>query len=57
MAVPKKQTTRSKRGMRRSHDRLQTASLTRCQSCGALRPMHHACPSCGTYRGRAIGSA
>ena len=54
MAVPKKRTTPSKRGMRRSHHRLSPPTLTKCANCGATRPTHRVCPSCGYYRGRKV---
>lgn len=54
MAVPKKRTSSTKQGMRRSHHKLVTASLTRCPKCQSLTPMHQACPTCGTYRGRTV---
>lgn len=55
MAVPKKRTSKSRKGMRRSHDRIQhTAASMTCPECGELKLMHHVCPSCGTYRGRQV---
>ena len=54
MAVPKKRTTSTKRGMRRSHHRAATPTLVRCQNCGARKPSHQVCPTCGYYRGRKV---
>jgi len=55
MAVPKKRTSRSRRGMRRSHDHLKaTAAVESCTECGELKLRHRVCESCGTYRGRKV---
>jgi large subunit ribosomal protein L32 len=53
MPVPKKRTSRAKRDMRRSHHALVGVQFSSCPSCGAPVKSHHACPSCGQYRGRA----
>lgn len=55
MAVPKKRSSRSVRGMRRSHDHLKaSASSEACPTCGELKLRHHVCGACGSYRGKAI---
>jgi len=55
MAVPKKRTSPSARNMRRSHDALTAnASAEVCPDCGDAKLRHHACPACGTYRGRQV---
>jgi len=54
MAVPKRKTTPSKRGMRQSHDSLTTILPSRCPECGEEKLSHHACPSCGFYNGHYI---
>jgi large subunit ribosomal protein L32 len=51
MAVPKKRTSKSRKGMRRAHDFIQYKSATTICECGALKRAHHVCPVCGTYRG------
>ena len=50
MAVPKKKTSRMKRGMRRAHKRAVAPTVVHCSRCGEPRVPHHACPSCGFYR-------
>lgn len=50
MALPKKRTSRSRRGMRRSHDSLVPPNVVYCQ-CGEAALSHRICPSCGTYKG------
>ena len=52
MAVPKKRTSKRRKGMRRSHDHLKYKALSSiCKQCGAIKLAHHACPHCGYYRG------
>ena len=51
MAVQQNKKSHSKKGMRRSHDRVATPTVVYC-TCGAPTVPHAACPSCGTYRGR-----
>ncbi len=52
MAVPKKRTSKRRKGNRRAHDFLQhTAAVTYCDHCGEPKLMHHVCAACGTYRG------
>ncbi|MDI3493193.1 MAG: large subunit ribosomal protein [Desulfomicrobiaceae bacterium] len=51
MPNPKKKTSKSKRNMRRSHDRVPVPNVTYCQ-CGSATLSHCICPGCGTYRGR-----
>ncbi len=55
MAVPKKKTSKSRRDMRRSqHDRVSVPAVSKCPQCGAPTMPHHACLTCGTYRGRQV---
>ncbi|HLR17831.1 MAG TPA: 50S ribosomal protein L32 [Alcanivoracaceae bacterium] len=53
MAVQKSRKTRSKRGMRRSHDALSAAAITEDQHSGEIRRRHHIGPD-GSYRGRQV---
>ena len=53
MAVQKKHTTRSKRGMRRSHDALTTANLSIDATSGETHRRHHVTAD-GFYRGRKV---
>lgn len=54
MAVPKRKTTPSKRGMRRSHDSLKVEAFQECSNCGELKRPHHMCNACGHYNGREV---
>jgi len=53
MAVQKKHTTRSKRGMRRAHDALLTPTLSVDATSGEMHRRHHVTAD-GFYRGRKV---
>ena len=47
MAVPKRRTSRSRQGSRRSHHHLKPKQNTYCGRCGdPIRP-HYVCSNCG----------
>lgn len=54
MAVPKRKTSPSKMGMRRSHNGLKANKSLECPNCGELKRPHHVCTSCGHYDGREV---
>ena len=54
MPVPKRKTSKSKRDKRRTHKKIAVPNLTECPQCGDARLPHHACPSCGTYKGKNV---
>lgn len=54
MAVPKRKTSKSRRDMRRAHNKLEGPNLTTCPECGEAVEPHHACKSCGAYKGRNV---
>ncbi|XPV76795.1 MAG: 50S ribosomal protein L32 [Desulfovibrio sp.] len=53
MAVPKKKTSKSRKGMRRAHDSIAAPNVIYCE-CGEPTLPHRACSSCGTYKGRQV---
>ncbi len=53
MAVQKSKKTRSRRGMRRSHDALGTSTLSVDQTSGEKHLRHHVSAD-GFYRGRKV---
>ncbi|MEH6517933.1 MAG: large subunit ribosomal protein L32 [Alcanivorax sp.] len=53
MAVQKSKKTRSRRGMRRSHDSLTGATLTVDQTTGETHRRHHVSAD-GFYRGKKV---
>ena len=54
MAVPKRKTSPSKKGMRRSHHALTPNAYQECPNCGELKRPHNMCDACGHYNGRLI---
>lgn len=54
MAVPKRKISKSRRNMRRAHDRLKPMNLVECSNCGSKKLPHHICNSCGHYDGRQV---
>jgi len=54
MAVPKRKTTPSKRGMRRSADALVRPAYVEDKDSGELRRPHHIDLKTGMYRGRQV---
>ncbi|MBL7179692.1 MAG: 50S ribosomal protein L32 [Pseudomonadota bacterium] len=54
MALPKRRLSKSRRDKRRTHQKIAASIVTRCPQCGEARAPHHACPSCGTYKGRTV---
>jgi len=53
VAVPPRKKSKAKRRSRRAqHDRISLPNIAICENCGADMLSHHACPSCGYYRGR-----
>ena len=53
MAVQKNRKTRSKRGMRRSHDALRNPTLSTDPTSGEVHRRHHVSPD-GFYRGQKV---
>ncbi len=54
MAVPKRKKSKSKRDMRRTHQKTDGPNLSTCPECGEAKLPHHACPACGYYKGRKV---
>jgi large subunit ribosomal protein L32 len=54
MAVPKRKTSPSRRGMRRSADALKRPSCVEDKDSGELRRPHHIDLKTGMYRGRQV---
>lgn len=56
MAVPKKRTSVSRKGLRRAgqHHKLTAQSTMSCPNCGEPTLPLYVCPSCGTYKGKEV---
>ena len=52
MAVPKRRTSHSRQGMRRSHHHLKPLDIRYCPRCEQPVLPHRVCPTCGWYKGR-----
>ena len=54
MAVPKSKISKSRRNMRRSHDKLVLANVQEDQDTGEYKRRHHIDLKSGMYRGRQV---
>ena len=56
MAVPKKRTSVSRKGLRRAgqHHKLYRTYTRSCPNCNAAVLPQYVCPSCGTYKGKEV---
>jgi len=54
MAVPKGNTSKSKRDKRRTHDKLTPVNIVECSRCHAKKLAHRVCLTCGYYDNRQV---
>ena len=54
MAVPKRKTTKSRRGKRRSHQRVTSKNIIEDKKSGEYRLSHHLDLKTGFYKGRQV---
>ena len=54
MPNPKRRHSKRRTSIRRSHDGLATQALSECPNCHERKLPHHACPKCGSYKGREV---
>ena len=54
MAVPKRRTSHSRQGMRRSHHHKKPVQIQYCSRCEQPVLPHRVCPNCGFYQGREV---
>jgi len=52
MAVPKRRTSKSRQGHRRSHHHLKSKGVQYCPQCNEPVVPHRVCGNCGAYQGR-----
>lgn len=53
-ALPKRKTSKARKGKRRSHHSLAVPALVECPQCHSPKLPHHVCPTCGSYAGREV---
>lgn len=53
-ALPKRKTSKARKGKRRSHFGLTSPNLDNCPQCHNPKLPHHVCPTCGSYAGREV---
>ncbi|AEJ43208.1 ribosomal protein L32 [Alicyclobacillus acidocaldarius subsp. acidocaldarius Tc-4-1] len=46
--------SKTRKRKRRTHFKLEQPTLVTCPQCGEYKLPHHACTSCGTYKGRVV---
>ena len=54
MAVPKRKTSKMKIRSRKAANRYQGLQVNVCSECNEPVKPHHACKSCGTYKGKQV---
>ncbi len=54
MAVPKRKTSKARKGKRRSHMAITLPALDYCPQCHSPKLAHQGCPACGSYGGREV---
>ena len=54
MAVPKRKTTKSRSGMRQSHNKVSSKNIIEDKKSGEYRLSHHLDLKTGTYKGRQV---
>jgi large subunit ribosomal protein L32 len=54
MAVPKRRTSHSRQGMRRSHHNIKPIQVQYCPRCEQPVLPHRVCSNCGFYQGREV---
>ena len=54
MAQPKHKASKQRKRQRLGQVKAEIAAIGVCPNCGAPVQSHHACGSCGAYRGRKV---
>ncbi len=54
MAVQQRRVSKSRKGMRKSHQALKAPKTVVCKQCGKPIKSHRVCPYCGYYDGKKV---
>jgi len=54
MPAPKKRHSKSQKGRRRAHIKVEEKELVECSHCGETKKPHTVCNNCGYYKGEQI---
>ncbi len=54
MAVPFRKVSKTRKRMRRSHNAIEAATVTKCPNCGEIIKPHRVCKKCGSYKGQEV---
>ncbi|HMH80467.1 MAG TPA: 50S ribosomal protein L32 [Candidatus Acidoferrum sp.] len=54
MPNPKRRHSKRRTSTRRAHDHLSKPAFGKCPHCHEMKQPHHACPSCGYYKGKPV---
>ncbi|HAG09308.1 MAG TPA: 50S ribosomal protein L32 [Desulfotomaculum sp.] len=54
MGVPKRRASKSHCRKRRAQLKISTPNLIKCPQCHEFTVTHHACASCGYYKGKKV---
>ena len=54
MPNPKRRHSKARGRKRRSHDAIETKSVSTCPNCQEAKEPHRVCKKCGFYKGREV---
>ena len=54
MAVPARRVSKTKKRMRRGHDKIAVHGMIKCSNCGEMIKSHRVYPECGHYKTKKV---
>ena len=54
MAVPFRRTSKTRKRMRRAHQKVAVPGMVECEQCGEQKLSHRVCRNCGSYTGETV---
>lgn len=54
MAVPKRRQSKTKKNMRRTHDKIDAPTMIKCPNCSEMIKPHRVCSKCGYYKNKNV---